>query len=69
MLSEGVVLAKEGLAAGCGGIEYDFGQDGIAMGGDVLLYVGIDGSDCSEGVALQRVSVPLARDVPEIVHY
>lgn len=39
------------------------------MGRDVLLYVGIDCSDCSEGVALESVSVPLARDVPEIVHY
>ena len=36
---------------------------------DVLLYVGIDSSDCSEGVALKSVPVPLASDVPEIVHY
>lgn len=39
------------------------------MGRDVLLYVGIDCSNRSEGVALEGVSVPLACDVPEIVHY
>lgn len=36
---------------------------------DVLLNVGIDGSDCSKGVTLKGVPVPLASDVPEIVHY
>ncbi len=65
---EGRVLAKEGLAGCCRGVEDDLGEYGVAVGGDVLLKAGVVALEGGDDVALQSVPLPLAGHKPEIVH-
>ena len=62
------LLLEEGIAAGEGGVEYDFGDGGVAMGRNVLLEVGVGGAQCGEKVPFEVVALHLVRHVPKVVH-
>ena len=51
------LLLEEGIAARDGRVEDDFGDGGVAMGGDILFEVGVRGAEDGEGVPFEVVAL------------
>ncbi len=50
---------EEGIAARERRVEDDFGDGGVAMGGDVLFEVGVGGAEDGEGAPFEAVALHL----------
>ena len=59
---------KEGFAAGGGGIDNNFGQDGEAVSRDVLFDIGVEFFNSGNNASLKTVAIVFEGEIPEIVH-